>query len=130
MTVLNFPDQPQIAVNRAELALLCAPFRLELFQDMAERGIGLRTVLETQRYLKQDPNLISFISVENQLLWLIQVGILRREVDGQGITDSFRLTPLGHYLLAKWKPQGELVKPNWRDRLKNWWARWQPRKLF
>lgn len=32
-------------------------------------------------------------------MWLIQVGVLRREVDGQGITDSYRLAPLGRQLL-------------------------------
>jgi len=33
----------------------------------------------------------------------IQVGVLRREVDGQGITDSFRLTPLGRQLVEKYQ---------------------------
>jgi hypothetical protein len=36
-------------------------------------------------------------------LWLIQVGLLRREVDGQGITDSFRLTPLGRQLVEQYQ---------------------------
>jgi hypothetical protein len=132
MALLSFqnlpePNLPKLVVKRAEAAMLCAPFRLSLFQDMAERGIALRTAWEQKDYLRQELN---FISVENQLLWLIQVGILRREVDGQGITDSFRLTPLGHSLLAKWKPQGELAEPTWRDRLENWWTRWRPRQLF
>ncbi|WP_370497282.1 Npun_F0494 family protein [Trichodesmium erythraeum] len=39
---------------------------------------------------------------ENYLLWLIQVGVLRKEVDRQGITDSFRLTPMGHQLVKKY----------------------------
>ena len=30
---------------------------------------------------------------------LISVGVLRREVDGQGLTSRFRLTPLGRQLL-------------------------------
>lgn len=44
-------------------------------------------------------------AVERELMWLIQVGLLRREVDGQGITDSFRLTPLGRQLVEKWERQ-------------------------
>jgi len=131
MNTLDIPAPPQAVIARAELALLCAPFRLRLLQDMAERGIALRSVVESKDYLKTDLNFIlNFSVIENQLLWLIQVGILRREVDGQGITDSFRLTPLGHYLLAKWQPLGELANPTSADRLANWWAKWQPRKLF
>ena len=37
--------------------------------------------------------------LENELRWLITVGVLRREVDGQGLTSRFRLTPLGRQLL-------------------------------
>jgi len=46
---------------------------------------------------------LSELAAENALLWLIQVGVLRREVDGQGITDSFRLTPLGRQLVEKYQ---------------------------
>ena len=38
-------------------------------------------------------------ALEDHLLWLISVGVLRREVDGQGLTSRFRLTPLGRQLL-------------------------------
>lgn len=59
----------------------------------------------------------SELSVENNLMWLIQVGVLRREVDGQGITDSFRLTPLGRRLVENAEHQTqEIGVPTWRDR--------------
>ena len=62
---------------------------------------------------------------ENNLLWLIQVGLLRREVDGQGITDSFRLTPLGRQLVEKWQlAGGSLPDPTACDRVKNGLNRW------
>jgi hypothetical protein len=61
---------------------------------------------------------------ESALIWLISVGLLRREVDGQGITDSFRLTPLGRQLVEKWQQQGELPKPSWSDRFFNAVSRW------
>lgn len=108
------------ARQRAECAMICAPFKLELYQAMAVAGVGLRTIGERSAYLRLA---LPLVQVENQLLWLIQVGILRREVDGQGITDSFRLTPLGHELLARF--EGGLATPTWRDRWSNWWARWQ-----
>ena len=62
---------------------------------------------------------------EAQLMWLIQVGLLRREVDGQGLTDSFRLTPLGRKIIDKFTKQHKtLPKPSWLDRLRNWLSRW------
>lgn len=67
----------------------------------------------------------SELAVENDLMWLIQVGVLRREVDGQGITDSFRLTPLGRQLLEKWQGLGEtLPPPSLSDRLHHTLTRW------
>jgi hypothetical protein len=51
-------------------------------------------------------------------MWLIQLGMVRREVDGQGITDSFRLTPLGKQILDKWQGQSH-PGVNVGDRLMN-----------
>jgi hypothetical protein len=51
------------------------------------------------------------------------VGVLRREVDGQGITDSFRLTPLGHQLIVKLKDQ-KLPNPSLSDRYNDFMTRW------
>lgn len=68
---------------------------------------------------------LSELSVETATNWLIQVGMLRREVDGQGLTDSFRLTPLGLELVEKWEAvAGGLPPASPIDRLKNWIARW------
>ncbi len=68
--------------------------------------------------------------VENAILWLIQVGILRREVDGQGITDSFRLTPMGHLLLEKWQTQPKFPNATFSDRLQNFWTQIQLSRFF
>ena len=63
--------------------------------------------------------------VEAELGWLIQVGLLRREVDGQGITDSFRLTPLGRQLIEKWEAEGKgLLTVTVAERLSNALDRW------
>lgn len=102
---------------RAEKALISSPFTLKLLSDMINQGIALRAIASSEGikngYLVRSANLIT---VENSLLWLIDVGVLRREVDGQGITDSFRLTPLGYEILEKWQ-----IKPfaTFRDRLEN-----------
>lgn len=68
--------------------------------------------------------MLSEQTAEYHLLWLIQVGLLRREVDGQGLTNSFRLTPLGHQLVEQCQ-QGEALPPaTTRDRLYNFFSRW------
>ncbi|BBC23350.1 Npun_F0494 family protein [Pseudanabaena sp. ABRG5-3] len=117
--------EPQI-VQRAEIALRCAPFTVKLFADMATQGVNLRAIAGNEglknQYLNRASNLII---TENALLWLIQVGVLRREVDGQGITDSFRLTPMGHFLLDKWQTQPKFPIASLSDRLQNLWAQIQ-----
>jgi hypothetical protein len=85
-------------------------------------GEGLKN-----EYLTSSTNLIL---TENSLLWLIQVGILRREVDGQGITDSFRLTPMGHFLLDKFKAQPRFATASPCDRVQNFWAQIQISRFF
>jgi len=113
-------------VQRAEIALRCAPFTVKLFADMATQGVNLRAIAGNEglknQYLTRASNLII---TENALLWLIQVGVLRREVDGQGITDSFRLTPMGHFLLDKWQTQPKFPIASLSDRLQNLWAQVQ-----
>lgn len=66
---------------------------------------------------------LSELGAERYLLWLIQTGVLRREVDGQGITDSFRLTPLGRHLVGKYSHHGKFPQVSLWDRFYNAWQR-------
>jgi len=66
---------------------------------------------------------LSELVCDNALSWLIQVGVLRREVDGQGITNSFRLTPLGHQLIEQF-PEKNWRTPTWSERLADALIRW------
>jgi hypothetical protein len=101
---------PQETIKRGERSLICSPFNLNLFVAMAADRIAMSEITGEagikQGYTKR---VMSELAVDNAVVWLIQVGILRREVDGQGITDSFRLTPLGQLLVEKFQS-----KP-WRD---------------
>jgi hypothetical protein len=68
---------------------------------------------------------ITELIADVELMWMIDVGVLRREVDGQGLTDSFRVTPLGRMVLDRWRDRGRLeLKASWRDRLLNAITRW------
>lgn len=104
-----------------------APFRLRLFATMIQESVALSAIAYTagvQNQYTLAP--LSELRVESELLWLIQVGLLRREVDGQGLTDSFRVTPLGRLLVDKWQHyQGvKRYSPKLSDRLHNLILRW------
>jgi hypothetical protein len=128
MTAIKEIESIQYATStlkRAERALTCSPFRLNLFIAMQNSSVPLGAIAVShgveQGYTVKP---LSEARIESHLMWLISVGLLRREVDGQGITDSFRLTPLGRKLVEKWKGQGELPKPTLLARLKNSLTRW------
>ncbi len=121
-------DYPAKTLQRAELALKDSSFCLPLFIAMRIGSVPLPLIANqnglTQKYTER---LLSERQVETDLTWLIQVGLLRREVDGQGITDSFRLTPLGKYLVEQWENQSSIWKKiSFRQRLINRFQRWFP----
>lgn len=125
-------DSPLLAqyapktLKRAERAARCSPFRLELFTTMLSASVALRAIAATagvdNRYTNRP---VAELVAETSLVWLIQVGVLRREVDGQGITDSFRLTPLGRALTEHWQRQRKtLPAASLLDYLLDFWTQW------
>ena len=119
---LQYPTHTE---KRAERALCCSPFNLKLFVTMSSQSVGLKSIASDAGLKNAYTGyLVSELAAENYLLWLIQVGVLRREVDGQGITDSFRLTPLGHQLVKKYTANGNWPQPTIGDRLDNFINRW------
>ena len=119
-------EYPVNTVKRAETALSCSPFYLKLFKEMRNQSVPISAIAASggiqAGYAKKA---FSEAGVEHRLVWLIKVGLLRREVDGQGLTDSFRLTPLGRQIVAKWEKQGDKIpKPSLIARISNWLNRW------
>jgi hypothetical protein len=118
-TTLQYSEK---TVKRGEIALSCSPFYLALFEDMQNQSVPLATIANVtgidRGYTKKN---ITEARAEAELIWLINVGLLRREVDGQGLTDSFRLTPLGRYILVKWQenPNSQSI-PSWYAKISNW----------
>jgi hypothetical protein len=129
MPVVNFQNSKTLnyqpnSFKRAEKSLLCSPFTVKLFETMRRQSVALGAIASengVKNGYTQQP--LSELACDDGLGWLIQVGLLRREVDGQGITDSFRLTPLGHQLIEKYQGQN-LPAPSWSDRLYNFVIRW------
>lgn len=115
---------PQRTLKRAQRAIACSPFTLKAFVKMRTQSIALvafggdRGVFNAYT---QKP--IAPLKAEKSLLWLIRVGVLRREVDGQGLTDSFRLTPLGRQVIGEWQQTQIAPQASWGDRFRNRWIR-------
>ncbi|MBD2775856.1 Npun_F0494 family protein [Iningainema tapete] len=129
MSTVNSPSQKQLSYpsktqQRAKLSLICSPFNQCLFEVMRNERVALSEIAGKlgveNGYTKHQ---LSELAADNALVWLINVGVLRREVDGQGITDSFRLTPLGRLVLEKFQSQ-PWGNPSWRDRLYHSVIRW------
>ena len=108
-------------IKRAERALRCTPFRLPLLVAMRQQSVELKAIAGKaglQNGFTSRP--VTELAAESDLLWLIQVGVLRREVDGQGLTDSFRLTPLGQQIIERSDaPSDTQSSPSFSDRLYN-----------
>jgi hypothetical protein len=120
----TFEYTPQ-TVHRAKVALSCSPFRLKLFQEMRNQSVPIQQIAEeTGIKLGYVTEAFSESRIENKLVWLINVGLLRREVDGQGLTDSFRLTPLGRKIVAEWESKTEIPAATLANRLSHWLNRW------
>ena len=129
MTATKTPIVPTYtaqALARADRAFLCSPFLLLFLSQMQISSISLQDITGAtgvdRGYTKKS---LGELTAEAAVLWLIQVGLVRREVDGQGITDGFRLTLLGRQILGNYQNKGQdLPCPSWLDLLKNFFSRW------
>ena len=87
--------------RRAKKGIRNCPFNLFLFQSLQKESLSAQDVFENKsKYLGQDFMFInSSLFIENEFLKLIRIGVLRREVDGQGLTSKVRITPIGRQVL-------------------------------
>lgn len=88
------------ALRRASLSLQCLPFRRAFYEALGRQALSSADLAS-----RADAPHLLFVpapveQLEGHFIWLIQLGVLRREVDGQGLTERVRLTPLGRELLA------------------------------
>ena len=87
--------------RRANRGIKNCPFNLFLFQSLLKGSLSAENVfLNKSKYLNQEFMFISSsLFIENEFLRLIKIGVLRREVDGQGLTSKVRITPIGRQVL-------------------------------
>ena len=109
--------------NRASRAMRCLPFSEAVYRNLQEEGLDAGQLLDNPSLYKRKKGWYrNSDSLEKDLLWLICVGVLRREVDGQGLTSRFRLTPLGRQLLDD-NPDLLLLPVSSKEWLQHWLRR-------
>lgn len=86
------------AIERGVRAARLSTLTVVGLKAMAKESIAAGTLKENPQFTHQA---LSEQSTEDELMWLFRVGLVRREVDGQGITDRFRLTPLGQQVIQE-----------------------------
>lgn len=113
------------ARDRAARSLTCLPFRRAFYEELSEAAIS-----STELCARDDWPLLVFAPfgverAEAHFIWLIRLGVLRREVDGQGLTERVRLTPLGRRVISHWP--GEIPRAGLRQRIRENVLRHRPR---
>jgi hypothetical protein len=102
------------SLARAAHSLRCLPFRRAFYETVGERAVSsVELASRPDRGLTFDP--LSPERTEEHFLWLIRLGVLRREVDGQGLTERVRLTPMGRKVVKGWP--GEIPRAGRRERI-------------
>jgi hypothetical protein len=113
------------ARDRAARSLSCLPFRRAFYEELSAAAIS-----STELCDRADWPLLMFAPfgverAEDHFIWLIRLGVLRREVDGQGLTERVRLTPLGRSVISRWP--GEIPRAGLRQRMREKILRHRPR---
>lgn len=116
-----------LALRRGRLGLRCLPLQPAFLSLMLERSVAVGELVGAKAVARgYTRRALSLVQAERHTDWLLALGILRREVDGQGLTDRFRLTPLGRQLLTEWQGTSWSV-PTLGERLRHWGWRWLKR---
>lgn len=119
-------DTESRSLARAALSLRCLPFRRRFYEAVGEEPLSSTELVRRA----EGPPPFTFLPLssdrtEDHFLWLIRLGVLRREVDGQGLTERVRLTPMGRKVLWCWS--GEIPRAGRRERILEALRRHRPR---
>lgn len=115
----------RIALDRAIISLPCLPFRRAFYEEVAGNPISSGELCRRADWQTLVFAPFGVERAEAHFIWLIRLGVLRREVDGQGLTERVRLTPLGRAALQSWP--GEIPRAGLRQRIRENFRRHRPR---
>ena len=125
MTAQAAIRQDPRALERARQAVRCLPFRLAFYRELEHGALSSSQLAARSDWRRITRRRLSANRTEDHLIWLIQLGVLRREVDGQGLTERVRLTPMGRQVLTPWQERIPPAGP--ASRLRHWLRRHRPR---
>ena len=113
------------ALRRAARSLRCLPFRRAFYQQVDGQAMAAKDLCTRSDWAQLVFAPFGVERAEAHFRWLIRLGVLRREVDGQGLTERVRLTPMGRRLLASWS--GEVPRAGLQERIQENFRRHRPR---
>ncbi|MEC7898283.1 winged helix-turn-helix DNA-binding domain-containing protein [Synechococcus sp. A18-25c] len=113
------------ALQRARQAVRCLPFQRNFYRHLESGAMSSGELVALDDWPAMTRQRLNASQTEDHLIWLIQLGVLRREVDGQGLTERVRLTPLGRDVLINW-PES-IPSAGLTHRLFHWCRRHRPR---
>jgi hypothetical protein len=121
--VMAVIDQRSLA--RACRSLRCLPFRRGFYEAVGSHSLSSQELTKSSDWTRLSFRPLSAERAEEHFLWLIRLGVLRREVDGQGLTERVRLTPMGRQVLRGWP--AEIPRAGRRERIIEALRRHRPR---
>lgn len=80
----------------------CLPLRRPFYERLAQGGATAELLCGQEAAPTYGRRPLGRRVAEGHLAWLIRLGLVRHEVDGQGLTERLRLTPMGRELLGQW----------------------------
>ena len=125
---LNGSAQPLLtnrSLHRARQAMRCLPFTHGFYALLEQGALSSTELTARSDWRELCPSSLNRSRTEDTLIWLIQLGVLRREVDGQGLTERVRLTPMGRELLQNWS--AAIPPAPLHQRIHHWLRRHRPR---
>ena len=124
-TAATAPAAEEKALRRAAQSLRCLPFRRTFYEEVDREALAASELCARSDWANVVFAPFGVERAEAHFRWLIRLGVLRREVDGQGLTERVRLTPMGRRLLASWT--GEVPRAGLRERIQENFRRHRPR---
>ena len=87
--------------RRAKEGMRSCPFNFLFFQNLLSNSLSAQNVYQNKStYLNKEFMFINSSSfIETEFLKLIKIGVLRREIDVQGLTSKVPITPIGRHVL-------------------------------
>lgn len=106
----------EASIQRAMHSMMCLPFKKRFYEEVASNPMNSNELCNREDWDRYVFAPFGRQRAEEHFEWMIRLGILRHEVDGQGLTDRVRLTPLGQELINR--ISGEIPRAGIRGKIK------------